>query len=40
MGRSAWARAYYDRQKARGQQHHAIIRSLAFKWMRILFRCW
>lgn len=40
LGRSAWARAYYDRQKKRGQQHHAIIRSLAFKWMRILFRCW
>ena len=40
LGRSAWARAYYDRQKARGKQHHAIIRSLAFKWMRILFRCW
>jgi transposase len=40
LGRSAWARAYYDRQKTRGKQHHAIIRSLAFKWMRILFRCW
>jgi transposase len=40
LGRSAWARAYYHRQKARGRQHHAIIRSLAFKWVRILFRCW
>lgn len=40
LGRSTWARAYYHRQKARGKQHHAIIRSLAFKWMRILFRCW
>jgi transposase len=40
VGRSTWARAYYDSQKARGKQHHAIIRSLAFKWMRILFRCW
>ena len=37
---SVWARAYYDSQKARRKQHHAIIRSLAFKWMRILFRCW
>jgi hypothetical protein len=35
-----WARAFYDQQRARGKQHHAIIRSLAFKWIRILFRCW
>lgn len=38
--RSEWARAYYHRQRARGKQHHAIIRSLAFKWIRILYRCW
>ena len=40
LARSAWARAYYDQQKAHGKQHHAIVRSLAFKWIRILFRCW
>lgn len=40
IARSQWARAYYDRQRARGKQHHAIIRSLAFKWIRILYRCW
>lgn len=40
LARSQWARAYYDRQRARGKQHHAIIRSLAFKWIRILYRCW
>ena len=40
LARSAWARAYYDQLRARGKQHHAIIRSLAFKWIRILFRCW
>ena len=37
---SAWARAYYDQQRGRGNDHHAALRSLAFKWMRILFRCW
>ena len=37
---SAWARAYYDQQRGRGNNHHAALRSLAFKWMRILFRCW
>ena len=40
LARSAWARAFYDRQRLLGKQHHAIIRSLAFKWIRILYRCW
>lgn len=38
--RSAWARAYYDSQKDKGKGHHAAVRSLAFKWMRVLFACW
>ncbi len=37
---SVWARRYYDQQRGRGNDHHAALRSLAFKWMRILFRCW
>ena len=37
---SSWARRYYDQQRGRGNTHHAALRSLAFKWMRILFRCW
>jgi len=37
---SFWARAYYEQQKARGKPHNTIIRSLAFKWIRIIFRCW
>src|SRR5208283_3307155 len=35
-----WARAYYMHQKRAGKGHHAIIRALAFKWIRILWRCW
>jgi transposase len=35
-----WARAYYERQRARGKGHHAAIRALAFKWIRIFYRCW
>jgi len=35
-----WAAEFYQRHKAKGKRHHAIIRSLAFKWIRILFRCW
>jgi len=37
---SRWARAYYDQMKARGKSHQAALRALAFKWIRILFRCW
>lgn len=37
---SFWARAYYEQQKAKGKPHNTIIRALAFKWIRIAFRCW
>jgi transposase len=37
---SFWARAFYDSHKAKGASHNATIRALAFKWIRILFRCW
>jgi transposase len=37
---STWARAYYDQLRERGQGHHAAVRALAFKWIRILWRCW
>jgi len=35
-----WARAYYQQMKARGKGHWAILRTLAFKWVRILWKCW
>jgi transposase len=35
-----WARAFYDKQRGKGKGHHAAVRSLAFKWIRILFACW
>jgi transposase len=37
---SVWARAYYQQQIAKGNDHHAAVRSLAFKWIRVAFRCW
>lgn len=36
----AWARAFYAAQRARGSSHHVAVRALAFKWIRILWRCW
>jgi transposase len=38
--KSLWARAYYDRQRQRGASHHAAVRALAYKWIRVLYRCW
>lgn len=35
-----WAKQVYDALKARGKSHHMAVRALAFKWMRILYRCW
>jgi len=40
LARSQWARNYVDYYKAKGKKFHAIIRALAFKWIRILFHCW
>jgi transposase len=40
IGYSVWARNYYQQQRRKGRKHHATVRSLAFKWIRILFRCW
>jgi transposase len=37
---SFWARAYYQQQRHKGTSHQAAVRALAFKWIRILFRCW
>jgi hypothetical protein len=37
---SSWARTYYQRQRDRGKSHHAVVRALALKWIRIVFRCW
>lgn len=35
-----WARAFYHTQRGRGKSHHAAVRALAYKWIRILWRCW
>jgi len=38
--KSRWAEAYYQRRRQDGVSHHAAIRALAYKWIRILYRCW
>lgn len=38
--RSYWAGAYYQQQRQKGKSHAMAVRALAFKWIRILYRCW
>lgn len=37
---SFWAKAFYEQQISKGKPHNTVIRALAFKWIRIAFRCW
>jgi len=40
INKSYWAGAYYQQQRDKGSTYQAAVRSLAFKWIRILYRCW
>ena len=40
LGGSSWAKAYCAMLRTKGYGFHAALRALAFKWQRILFRCW
>jgi len=40
IGCCGWAHAYYTQQRARGNDHHAAVRALAYKWVRIIWRLW
>ncbi len=35
-----WAKAYYQLQLSNGKTAQMARRALAFKWMRIIYRCW
>jgi transposase len=40
INKSFWAGAFYRQQRAKGSPHQVAVRALAFKWIRILHRCW
>jgi transposase len=40
IARSFWAKAFYESCRARGTRHQAALRALAYKWIRVLHRCW
>ena len=35
-----WAAAFYLQQRTKGSPYHTAVRALAYKWQRIIFRCW
>jgi transposase len=35
-----WAKNYVEYYTGKGKKYQTVIRALAFKWIRILFRCW
>lgn len=37
---SLWARAFYVQARDKGMGHHQAVRALAYKWIRILYKCW
>ncbi len=37
---SRWAAAFYLQQREKGSPHHTAVRALAFKWQRVIWRCW
>jgi transposase len=37
---SRWAAAFYLQQREKGCPHHTAVRALAFKWQRVIWRCW
>ena len=37
---SPWAKAFDRQQRMRGKDHQASVRSLALKWVRIIFQLW
>ena len=40
INQSAWARAFYDLARERGQSHALALRNLANKWLKIIYRMW
>jgi transposase len=40
INKSFWAGAFYRQQRDKGCTYQSAVRALAFKWIRILFRCW
>jgi transposase len=37
---SMWAKAFCQRQREKGKSYQSAMRALAFRWIRIIYKCW
>lgn len=37
---SRWSAAFYLQQRQKGCSHHTAVRALAYKWQRVIWKCW
>ena len=40
IAKSSWAEKFYRLHRSKGASRNATLRALAFKWIRVLYRCW
>ena len=40
IAKSSWAEKFYRLHRSKGASRNATLRALAFKWIRVLLRCW
>jgi transposase len=40
IAKSEWATVFYTVRRENRQKHHPVVRALAYRWIRILYRCW
>jgi transposase len=40
IAQSEWAQVFYTARRENRQKHHPAVRALAYRWIRIIYRCW
>jgi transposase len=40
LAKCEWAKRYYEQQIAKGKSKQMARRALAYKWIRVIYRCW
>jgi transposase len=40
VSQSEWAKVFYTVRRENRQKHHPAVRALAYRWIRIIYRCW
>jgi len=40
IAQSEWAKVFYTVRRENRQKYHPAVRALAYRWIRIIYRCW